>query len=134
MAWLHTTPKPPEGTVRAKHAARISRYDQAKRDGIEPPMPPNPMPHLIGHLIEAGITQSTGMDRTPLSWCEIEAWQRTTHARLSVWEVRLLRKLSLAYVSEGRRAEDENCPAPWRGEVTQAERVATEAALRRVLG
>lgn len=137
MAWLHATPKPPEGSRRAANsdqAAKISRLDQMKRDGITPKMPPNPAPHIIARLIEIGITETTGMGPAPLTWREIAEWQRVTGVALPPWESRLLRQLSLAYIAEGRRAESETCPPPWRSEVTQRERDVAEAKLRMVLG
>ncbi len=137
MAWLHATPKPPEGTKRSKHgdqAARISRLDRLKKDRIPVRMPPNPAPHIVSRLVEIGITETTGMGPAPLSWREISEWQRNTGIPLAPWEARLLRQLSLAYLSESRRAESENCPPPWHAEATQREIDAAEASLRAVLG
>ena len=137
MAWLGAVPKPPEGSKRAKANAPVStltRLDRMKKDRIEPQMPPNPAPHIIARLTEIGLTESNGMGASPLSWREIEAWQRNTHVRLAPWEARLMRHLSLEYVGESRRAESENCPAPFRAEVTQREREVEEANLRMVLG
>jgi hypothetical protein len=137
MAWLHATPKPPEGTKRAMRgdqAARISRLDSLKKDGIDPPMPPNPAPHIVARLIEIGITESNGMGAAPLSWRELSEWQRNTGVPLAPWEARLLRQLSVAYIAEGRLAESENCPPPWRAEVTQRELEVAEASLRAALG
>lgn len=104
------------------------------KDGIAPKMPPNPAPHLINRLIEIGITETTGMGPAPLSWREIEAWQHATNVRMAPWEARLIRQLSIAYIAQGRKAESENCPAPWRTEVTRREREVEEARLRMVLG
>jgi len=137
LAWLGATPKPPEGSSRAKSAAkvnRLSRRDRMKKDGIPIQMPPNPMPHIIARLIEIGITESNGMGATPLSWPTIDAWQRSVAIDLLPWEARLLRKLSEAYVAESRKAESENCPPPWRTAVTQREREIEEDVLRMVLG
>lgn len=137
MAWLHAVPKPPEGSRRAQIAGQahpLSRLDQMKRNGVEPKMPPNPLPHLINWLIEIGITESSGMGPLPLSWREIRAWQNSVHVRLAPWEARLLRHLSVAYIAQGRKAESENCPAPWRTEVTRREREIEEEVLRTVLG
>jgi hypothetical protein len=136
MAWLHATPKPPEGSKRAQRgqAAKLSRLDQLKKDKVPAPMPPNPAPKIVERLVEIGITGSNGMGATPLSWAEIGEWQRLTCVPLPPWEARLLRQLSLAYLSESRRAESENCPPPWRAEITQREIEAAEAALRMVLG
>lgn len=137
MAWLGAVPKPPEGSRRAQSnmpVSTLSRLDRLKRDGIEPTMPPNHAPHIIARLTEIGLTESNGMGLSPLSWREIEAWQRATRVRLAPWEARLIRQLSIEYLGESRRAESENCPAPWRAEVTQRERDAEEANLRMVLG
>lgn len=137
MAWLHATPKPPEGSKRAKSEAqqpKLSRLDQMKKDGITAQMPPNPLPHILTRFIEMGITESNGMGPSPLSWATIEGWQRITAVDLAPWEARLLRQMSLAYIAEGRKAEAENCPPPWRAEVTPRELDIAEAKLRMVLG
>lgn len=105
-----------------------------KKDGITAKMPPNPAPQIVARLIEIGLTGSTGMGPAPLSWLEIEAWQRVTGFDLMPWEARLLRTLSVDYIAEGRRAESENCPAPWHAEVSKRELDVAEARLRTVLG
>ena len=137
MAWLNATPKPDAGTKRAKaegNAPKLSRMDQMKRDKIVPQMPPNPAPHIIDRLVEIGLTEAAGMGAAPLSWQSILAWQDAVSVALPPWEARLIRKLSVEYLAESRRAESENCPAPWRGEVTQRE-VETEVdRLRMWLG
>lgn len=105
-----------------------------KKDGIEPKLPPNPAPHIIHRLTEIGLTEANGMGASPLSWREIEAWQRSTNVCLDPWEARLIRQLSREYLSEAHRAESENCPPPWRTEVTQRELEVEEEQLRMVLG
>jgi hypothetical protein len=137
MAWLHATPKPDERSRRAKLANQppsISRREQMRRDKITPQMPPNPAPHVIERFIEMGMTESNGMSASPLSWREITAWCERTCINLPPWESRLMRTLSTEYLAEGRRAEVEHCPAPWRGEITQRERDLAEARLDRLLG
>ena len=96
-------------------------------------MPPNLAPHIIDRLIEIGLTEPAGMGVGPVSWREIDAWCNRT-IDLPPWEARLLRSLSVAYVAEGRRAESENCPPPWRWEPSEREREAEMARLRMVLG
>lgn len=137
MAWLHAVPKPPDGSRRAKNAhggTGISRYDQAKKDKIVPAMPPNPAPHIVARLLEIGITQPTGMGPAPLSWGEIAAWQRLTRIALAPWESRLMRQLSIDYIGELSRAESENCPPPWRTEVSEREKELELIRLQLVLG
>lgn len=137
MAWLHATPKPPEGTKRAAakdQPPAVSRMERYKRDGIVPQMPPNPAPHIINRLVEIGLTEAAGMGAGPISWLTIDAWCRRTGIDLAPWEARVLRSLSVAYVAEGRQAESENCPAPWRAAPTEREKEVELARLRSVLG
>ncbi len=137
MAWLQAVPKPPAGSKRAAAEAdrpQVSRIAQMKVNKIAPQMPPNPMPHIIAWFIEIGITQSTGMGPGPLSWGELDDWQRQVAVTLSPWEVRLLRQLSVTFISESQKAECENCPSPWCAEVTPREIALETAGLQMVLG
>lgn len=130
-------PKPDARSKRARiepTGPRLSRLDELKRQKITPVMPPNPAPHLIDRLIEIGLTEAAGMGAVPLSWREINAWCDRTGVDLQPWEARLIRTLSSIYLAEGRRAESETCPPPWRAPVTARERETEEARLRMVLG
>lgn len=80
------------------------------------------------------MTGSNGMSATVLSWAEITAWQTCTGVKLTPWETRIIRGLSLAYLAQSRLSESETCPPPWRGEVTQAEKDTEVAILDAVLG
>jgi hypothetical protein len=93
-------------------------------------MPPNPAPHLTGWLDELGITEAGAMAAVPISWREIQAWHDSLHLRLEPWELRLLRKLSKAYVTESREAESEHRPPPWRAGVSVEEQAADVVDLR----
>ncbi len=137
MAWLNTTPKPDARSKRAKlnlDVPRLTRAERMKKDRVEIPMPPNPLPHVVDRLIEIGLTEAAGMGAGPVSWLTIEAWCRLTGIDLPVWEARLIRRLSVEYVAEQRRAESENCPPPWRWQVTEAEKRAANRELESVLG
>ncbi|TCQ04114.1 hypothetical protein [Sphingomonas sp. PP-CC-3A-396] len=137
MAWLHATPKPDARSRRGREepaTARLSRIDDLKRKKINPPMPPNPAPHITDWLIEMGLTEAAGMGAVPISSRELAAWQDNTSVRLAPWEARLIRELSKAYLAEGRIAESETCPPPWRAPVTQRELDIEESQLRMVLG
>ncbi len=137
MAWLHATPKPDPRSKRAAaehQPPAISRLEWYKKKKIPPPMPPNPMPHIIARLVEIGLTESNGMGSSPLSWQEINAWCDRTLIDLCPWEARLIRALSVAYVAEKAKSESETHPAPWHSAVTQREIDADEAELDTVLG
>ncbi len=105
-----------------------------RADKIEPSMPPNPAPHILDRLIEIGLTEAGGMAAVPISWLSINEWQRAMHIRLPPWEAALMRKLSVEYLAEGRRAESRNCPAPWRTEMSAREQEVDLEKLRMVLG
>ena len=137
MAWLNATPKPDPRSRRGKAdtgAPRRSRLDDLKRKKLTPQMPPNPAPHITDRLIEIGLTEAAGMGSAPLSWREIDAWCNRTRVDLEPWESRLIRRLSIAYLAEGGRAESETCAPPWRAPVTQSELDAAEESLWMVLG
>ncbi|WP_257575262.1 hypothetical protein [Sphingomonas sanguinis] len=98
-------------------------------------MPPNPAPHFTDWLIEIGLTEAAGMGADAVSWRQIRAWKSVTGVPIQPWEARLLRRLSITYLAEGRSAESESCPPPWwPGVVTAREREIEDAELRGVLG
>lgn len=139
MAWLNATPKPDARTKRGRRSddddtPLLSRIEQLKRQKVTPALPPVGAPHIVTRLIEIGLTEAAGMGFGPISWQTINAWVDASSVAIAPWEKRLLRRLSLEYVAEGRRAESENCPPPWRTEITSRERDAAEAQLRSVLG
>lgn len=137
LAWLRAVPQPPPGSRRAKAASdnrtKLSRIE-AQYGRTPPPMPPNPAPHITERLMEIGLAEAAGMGTVPVSWREIEAWQRLTGTVLPPWEARLIRRLSAEYIAENRAAEDESRPAPWRAPVTVREVDTEESRLRSVLG
>ena len=112
----------------------ISRLEDLRRQEIEPPLPPNPAPHILDRLLEMGITEAAGMGVAPISWSTMAAWQMCTCVRLAPWEARLIRRLSAAYVSEGRLAESENRVAPWYNGPDQRAIDTEQARLMMVLG
>lgn len=137
LAWLNAVPLPPSGSKAADprfERPKISRKDRMRRDGAPVPMPHNPAPSILKNLMELGLTEAAGMGLAPLSWVTIDAWQRVTGVTIPAWEARLIRHLSAEYLAEGRRAESENCPPPWRTEVTDRERELEQRQLEAVLG
>ncbi len=55
-----------------------------------------------------------GMGSSPLTHQEIGEWQRNIGLKLTPWECRSLRKLSIEYLNESQRATKRDCIAPWR--------------------
>ena len=69
--------------------------------------------YLLDYLFEVGPTMPSGMGSSPLTYAEIEAWQRTVAIALSPFEVQLLRRLSVEYFGESHAATKPDCPAPY---------------------
>lgn len=136
LAWLNAVPKPDERSRRAKRdqSKLVSRIETMRRAGVTPPMPPNRAPHIIARLMEIGINEAAGMGVVPISWREMDAWCSRTGVDLDPWEARLIRRLSAAYVAEGRAAESEAAPPPWRAPVTKREIETEFDQLSAVLG
>ncbi len=101
----------------------------------QPEMPPLQCgEHLISYLFEVGPVLSGGMGPAVLSHQEIASWSGLIGIALQPWEVRLLRRLSAAYISEAREAEKPNHPPPWASpELAQAARIAQARKLREAM-
>jgi len=63
--------------------------------------------------MEIGLTESTGMGESPVSWSAIHYWQQNTGVRLSAFEAKLIRELSVAYLAQKNKSDSENSPPPW---------------------
>lgn len=65
--------------------------------------------YVVGHLIDLGVT----MGEQPVTFGEIESWQRQVGIDLEPWEIRFVKRLSEAYMSESHRARNPDSDAPW---------------------
>lgn len=80
--------------------------------GVEPSLPPNRAPHITDALMKIGPVDIAGMDRAPLSWSEINAWCAEVGPALPSWQRELIRRLSAAFLTESRAAEEPDAPEP----------------------
>ena len=65
--------------------------------------------YIAAYLIELGVSQG----EHALTWQELESWQRQCGVELEPWEVRFVKRLSEAYLSESHAARDPDAKAPW---------------------
>lgn len=138
LAYLSAVPRQPERKNRSladtsAEEKPISRLKRMEADGVTPDMPPVSAPFLIGWLMEIGPVEAAGMDRAPISWATMRAWEQIAGISLEPWQARLLRRLSADYLSENRAAEDPDAVAPWGG-VAEDQRAAVDAKLRAAFG
>lgn len=137
IAWLNTVPKDPKEKRLADQAPApepMTRLERMKADGLDPLLPDCPAPHLIEHLMEVGPFEVTGMERVPISWREMQAWQDQTGVCLDTWQARMLRRLSTDYLSSSRAAEKPDCPAPFAAVGSEENRDAIARQLEAIFG
>lgn len=111
-AWLDAIPEQ-EGKGKLP-ANTVSRRKAMEKKGTSIEMPPLDCgDYLIRHLYDIGPTVAAGMGSGPVTYSEIEAWQRVTGIHLLPWEAGLLRRLSGEYASESFAATKRDRPAPF---------------------
>lgn len=114
---MNAVPEAPErapGKPSAKLPPPVSRRDAFKRRGAEVQMPPIQWGgYILDYLFEVGPTMPSGMGSGPLTFSEIEAWQRAVGIRLSPFEAQLLRRLSVEYFGESHSATKADSPPPY---------------------
>lgn len=86
---------------------------------------PYQLAHIWIYLLEVGPTLQGGMGPAPLSYLEIKAWMHSTGLSLSPWEVVLLRKCSIEWMSAQYEAKDPTAIPPWTNAGNQQETLST---------
>lgn len=66
--------------------------------------------HVLEHLWAVGPVLGEG----PVTHAELRAYQDNTGVEMTEWEVQTVRRLSIEYLNESRRATKRDCPPPWR--------------------
>lgn len=140
LAWWQAVPEPPK-SAQARSSSRaarpVSRRAKAEAEEREVFMPhvvdEAPM-YLVDTLLEAGPASGGGLGPQPLTWTDLNAWQRATGIELAPWEARLVRRLSAEYLDEHQRAREPTATPPWESinGSTDVEQVAQDmrAAIR----
>lgn len=81
-------------------------------------MPPlSGFEYLLNLLFDIGPVMSGAMGSGPLTYTEISEAQRCLGIRLTPFECRTLRHLSITYLNESQAAVKRNAVAPWTQEV-----------------
>jgi hypothetical protein len=103
--------------------------------GGEPDLPDlDPaLQYFVDALFDAGPTSAAGMGAVPLTWADLEAWQRGTGVFFPPWQLRLIRKLSSEYLAESQAADAHDAPPPWNREITEDRRGRVAKHIRDVM-
>lgn len=86
--------------------------------------------YLVDYLFEVGPTGAGGMGPAPLTHQELLAWQQNMRRFLQPWEISMLRRLSIEWISESHRAEERDAPAPFSPGISDEELRAVSARLK----
>ena len=115
LAWLGTVPKPRTAkTGKLEPSGEpLTRLQCMVVDDLTPDFPAIRTPWVIDWLMEVGPNDPGAMGAVPISWTTIGQWQHCMGLDLPPWLVRLLRHLSVEFVTETVRARDPDCPPPW---------------------
>jgi len=114
---------------KGKEPDRRSRLQRLEDSGGSARLPEvSAAGHLVTRLFQIGPAISTGMGEGPLSFVEIECWQRVSRVRLTGWEGATLRRMSAAYASERSIAgNDPKRAAPWPEGIVGAQRAVADS-------
>lgn len=95
LAWLDAKPT----------GYKVTRRQQYKGSPFLDLQPEQYCAWVVNHALECGLYTSNGYGAMPISWAEIKAYLGVTLNNW-VWLARLLKALSIEYVSEHHKAEN----------------------------
>lgn len=119
--WLFTTPEKQEKT----------RYEQLQDDDKQVLWPELSCPYLFNFLIQAGAASQSGMGQVPLSWQDLECWQKQHGITLNPWELSIIRRASTVYVEQSQAAVKADCPPP--GKVVEQDQQKLAQRIKSIL-
>lgn len=112
-AWLDAIPEQ-EGKG-SFPTNKVSRRKAMEARGSPIEMPPLDCgEYLLTHLYDLGPVVAAGMGTGPVTYSEIEAWQRVSGITLLPWEAALIRRLSGEYAAESNAATKPDRPPPYK--------------------
>ena len=65
---------------------------------LDGPDLPDELAFLWGYFTELHETRSGGMGPGPISYSEIDAWQRLTGRELPIWQVKAIKRMDRAFM------------------------------------
>jgi hypothetical protein len=120
FAWLHAAVRDKKGNLL-----------QPRAEGYKGSQPdPGPLGYLLEYLQEIGPATVNGNIPAPVSWQEIQAWQKLTGINLEAFEALIIRELSRTYAEQYVKSEKIECPPPWMN--TAADKAAVSERVKRL--
>lgn len=93
--------------MRAHLEAHTRRTGRVHEKLCNPPRLDAGIAHLWPAFLDLHRTRGGGMGPAPISFAELDAWQRCTRSELAAWELRAIRRADEAWLSrEAERARE----------------------------
>lgn len=115
MVWLNTIPEKKDE----------SRLDTLQKEDKAIYLPEVTAMYLINYLFEVGPATQTEMGMAPISWQELESWQRQSGLELKQWELLAIKAASKEYVAQSHVSYKADCPPPGKILEQEPHKVAT---------
>ena len=81
---------------------------------------PKADPLMVSVFREIGLANSSGMQLTPISFSELDAYCNRMKTDLTPWESITLIGMSRQYVNYLNKGTDKNCQSPWNDRSDEA--------------
>ncbi|QLB44479.1 phage tail assembly chaperone [Mannheimia pernigra] len=87
-----------ESTLR-EHLQAIETQTGITPEELHNPEPSPAVAYLLGWFFELAMSRQSGMSLNPISYAEIEAWNRLFSRHLEQWEIRTIKQLDMIYLN-----------------------------------
>ncbi|GAB1668161.1 hypothetical protein Mh1961_13810 [Mannheimia haemolytica] len=87
-----------ESTLR-EHLQVIETQTGITPEELHNPEPSPAVAYLLGWFFELAMSRQSGMSLNPISYVEIEAWNRLFSRHLEQWEIRAIKQLDMIYLN-----------------------------------
>lgn len=89
-----------DGATVSDHMAVVNSYPgKASAAAAEAPPFPEPLKYLWGAYQELAAARQSGMGLSPIGFGDIDAYARLCDMRLEPWEVRVIRRVDVAFIT-----------------------------------
>jgi len=89
--------------------------------------------YLVDYLFEVGPVESGGLGAGPVTHRELYFWQLDIGLELDPWEIRMLRRLSIAYLQQHTKSVKGDCKPPWDVEEARDHAVVAKSMQQSIL-
>lgn len=90
--------KDSESTLR-DHLLAIEAQTGITPEELDNPEPSPAVAYLLADFFELAMSRQSGMSLNPISYAEIEAWNRLFHRNIQQWEIKVIKQLDLIYIN-----------------------------------